>query len=99
MSQSKIINVMLNIANELNLDTVTIKEIEALNLKAVEPMTPAQIKRLRCREKLSQAVLAKILNVTASTYQKWERGEVKPRGASLKLLRLANTHGINHVIN
>ncbi|MGV3740216.1 MAG: helix-turn-helix domain-containing protein [Gammaproteobacteria bacterium] len=28
---------------------------------------------MRLREKVSQAVMAKVLNVTPSTYQKWER--------------------------
>ena len=96
---SKIINAMLDTANELNLNPITIKEIETLNLKKVKPLTPVQIKRLRRREKLSQAVIARILNVTVSTYQKWERGEVVPRGTSLKLLCLANDHGVDYVIN
>ena len=53
---------------------------------------------MRIKEKLSQAVMAKILNVTPSTYQKWERGEVHPKGANLKLLRLAHDHGINYIL-
>ena len=96
---SKIIDAMLGIANDLNLSAITIKEIEALNLKQVKPLTASQIKKLRRREKLSQAVFAKILNVTVSTYQKWERGEVVPKGASLKLLCLTNNHGVGYVIN
>jgi putative transcriptional regulator len=43
--------------------------------------------------------MARILNVTPSTYQKWERGEVHPKGANLKLLRLAYDHGINYIMH
>lgn len=46
---------------------------------------------MRIKEKVSQAVMTKILNVAPSTYQKWERGEVHPKGGNLKLLRLARS--------
>lgn len=95
---SKIIDAMLSTANDLQLSVITIKEIEALQLQQVKPISSKQIKKLRVREKLSQAVFAKILNVTVSTYQKWERGEVEPKGASLKLLSLANAHGASYLI-
>jgi len=98
MSKSKIIETMLATAKELNLDSITIKEIEALKLKEVKPLRPTQIKKMRARARLSQAVMAKILNVTPSTYQKWERGEVEPKGANLKLLRLVNDHGVDYVL-
>lgn len=58
-----------------------------------------EIKEMRIKEKLSQAVMAKILNVTPSTYQKWERGEVYPKGANLKLLRLAHDHGVSYILS
>ena len=53
---------------------------------------------MRTKEKISQAVMAKLLNVTPSTYQKWERGEVVPKGANLKLLDLARRNGIGYLI-
>ena len=98
MSKSKIIEAMLETAKDLDIDTITIKEIEALHLKKVKELSSRQIKKMRLREKISQAVAAKIFNVTASTYQKWERGAVHPRGASLKLLCLANDHGIDYIM-
>ena len=99
MSKSKIIDAIVETAIDLGIDTITIKEIEALNLKKVKPLSPRKIKMMRISEKLSQAVMAKILNVTPSTYQKWERGEVIPKGANLKLLRLANDHGVDYILN
>ena len=95
---SRLINEMLETANDLELDTVTIKELELLDLKEIKQLSPNQIKKMRAKEKLSQAVIAKILNVTPSTYQKWERGEVHPKGANLKLLRLVYEHGIGYII-
>ena len=95
---SKIINTMLETAMDLRLEPVTIKEIEILNLTEIKMLQPSEIKKTRLREKVSQAVMAKILNVTPSTYQKWERGEVHPKGANLKLLWLVHDHGINYIL-
>ncbi len=96
--RSKIIDTLAKTATELGVDAITVREIDALNLKAVKPLSSSKIKKLRLREKLSQAVIAKILNVTPSTYQKWERGEVTPKGANLKLLQLALDHGVDYLI-
>ncbi len=96
---SKIIEAMLETAKELDMDTITIKEIESLNLSEVKTLKASEIKNMRLKEKVSQAVMAKILNVTPSTYQKWERGEIHPKGANLKLLRLVYNHGITYISN
>lgn len=96
---SKIIDAMLETAKELRLDSITIKEIEMLNLGEVKVLEAQEIKKMRLKEKVSQAVMARILNVTPSTYQKWERGEVHPKGANLKLLRLAYAHGIQYILS
>jgi putative transcriptional regulator len=49
---------------------------------------------MRERNKASQAVFAAYLNTSVSTIQKWERGEKKPNGPSLKLLSLVETKGL-----
>ncbi|MGC1181800.1 helix-turn-helix domain-containing protein [Legionella sp.] len=96
---SKIIDAMLETAHDLGLSQVTIKEIETLSLSEVEELDPSEIRAMRSREKLSQSVIARILNVAPSTYQKWERGEVHPKGANLKLLRLAYDHGVEYIMH
>ena len=96
---SKIIEAMLETAKDLRLNPITIKEIEILNLSEVKELEAMEIKKMRLKEKLSQAVMARILNVTPSTYQKWERGEVHPKGANLKLLRLAHDHGVQYILS
>jgi len=95
---SKIINAMLETAHDLRLDPITIKEIEVLNLSEIKELEAHEIKKMRLKEKVSQAVMAKVLNVTPSTYQKWERGEIHPKGANLKLLWLVHNHGINYIL-
>ena len=52
------------------------------------------IRRLRVQAQMSQAVFAAVLNVSVSSVQKWESGEKKPSGASLKLLNLVRRKGV-----
>ena len=55
---------------------------------------PEEIRALRLRENASQAVFARHLNVTAGLVSQWERGEKRPRGASMKLLALVAKNGL-----
>jgi len=43
-------------------------------------------------------VLAAVLNTSVSTVQKWEVGDKKPSGPSLKLLSLIERKGLNAVL-
>lgn len=72
----------------------TLREFDTMSLPPVKKYTPSQIKRIRRRHKISQAVFALYLNTTASTIQKWEQGQKKPSGLALKLLNLVDHHGI-----
>lgn len=72
----------------------TMRRFDEACLTPVRPLTPEEIKAIREREHASQAVFANYLNVTTSLVSKWERGEKRPSGASLKLLLLVEKHGL-----
>ena len=76
------------------MDTKTMREFGALCLTPVKKLSAVQIKRLRTRNKASQAVFAAYLNTSPSTVQKWEQGQKKPNGPSLKLLNLVQNKGL-----
>ena len=76
------------------MDAVTLRDFDALCLPPVKKYTAAQIKRIRARNKASQAVFAAYLNTSPSTIQKWEQGQKKPNGPSLKLLNLVDRNGL-----
>lgn len=76
------------------MDATTMREFDALCLPPVKNMSATQIKRLRTRNKASQAVFAAYLNTSPSTVQKWEQGRKKPNGPSLKLLNLVEQKGL-----
>jgi len=73
-------------------------EFDVLRHLDVREMRPQQIKSLRERARFSQAVFAAVLNISLSTVQKWEVGDKKPSGSSLKLLNLIERKGISVVL-
>jgi putative transcriptional regulator len=73
-------------------------EIEALCHLDVHEMPPQKIKSIREQAHLSQAVFAAVLNTSVSTVQKWEIGDKKPSGPSLKLLNLIERKGLDVVL-
>ena len=75
----------------------TMREFDEMCLTPVEEMSPEEIRALRMRENASQAVFARHLNVTTGLIGQWERGEKRPRGASLKLLTLVAKNGLGAV--
>src|SRR5208283_3257929 len=76
------------------IDKQTMRRFDNACLTPVKPLTPEEIRAIREREHVSQTVFANYLNVTSSLVSKWERGEKRPSGASLKLLSLVEKKGL-----
>jgi putative transcriptional regulator len=73
-------------------------KLAALCLEPVPPYDSTRIRALREQLKLSQAVMASVLNTSASTVRKWEVGDKQPSGPSLKLLNLLERKGLEAVL-
>ena len=95
---SRIKNAVHETAKDLHdaglMDGVTLREFDALCLPPVKELTPSQIKQLRRRCNVSQAVLAAYMNVGKTTVQHWEQGHKKPKGTSMKLLDIIDRKGL-----
>ena len=76
----------------------TMRTFDVGCLTPVEELAPEAIREIREQSGMSQAIFARALNVTTSLVSKWERGEKKPGGPSLKLLTLARTKGIDAIL-
>jgi len=74
------------------------QNIEALCMEPIPAYDSARVRALREQLKLSQTVLASVLNTSASTVRKWEQGEKHPSGPSLKLLDLLERKGLEAVL-
>ena len=78
-------------------EKTTMRELDESCLLPVPEFGPEAVRALREKERASQAVLARHLNVATSTVSQWERGERKPEGAALKLLSLVQAHGLTYI--
>lgn len=79
------------------MDKQTMRKFDVMCLTPIRSLSAKQIRELRRRERASQAVFARYLNVTTGLVSQWERGEKHPRGASLKLLTLVAKKGLEAV--
>ncbi len=96
--RSKILDAVHETARDLRaagfIDMRRMREYDALCLAPVPEYSSAKIRALRNRHKLSQAVLASVLNTSLSTVRQWEIGDKHPSGPSAKLLDLLNRKGL-----
>src|SRR5260370_40456441 len=66
-------------------DKITLRHLGGKAAAKPAPITPTQIRALRERAKMSQAVFARHLNVTAGYVPQRERGAKRPTGPALAL--------------
>ena len=52
-------------------------------------LKPAEIRAMRAAMNASQALFARLLNVSSNAVESWEQGIRQPRQATLKLLHIA----------
>ena len=79
-------------------DKKTMREFDLRCLTAVDDLSATDIQTLRKREGISQAVLARCLNLTTGQVSQLERGAKHARGATLKLLCLIEKKGLEVVL-
>ncbi len=80
------------------IDKVTMHEFDESCLVSIVNINPAQIKKIREKNRVSQPVFARYLNTSKSTVQKWEIGAKMPSGMALKLLSVVQKHGL-HILD
>lgn len=79
-------------------DKATMRRFDEMCLTPVPPMDAKAIRELREESGVSQAVLARVLNVTTNAVGQWERGEKRPTGSALKLLAILKEKGLSAVL-
>ncbi len=80
------------------IDLPRMRQYDALCSSEIHELSASRIKKIRHCAGVSQAVFAKILNVSLAAIKQWERGERKPSGAALKLLNLVELKGLEVVL-
>jgi putative transcriptional regulator len=80
-------------------EKITMRHLDEMPIVAVTAeLSPAEIRALRVRANLSQAVFARFLNLTVGYVSQLERGEKRPTGAALALLNVIKRKGIEAVL-
>jgi len=60
-------------------------------------MSPEEIRAIRQRERVSQPVFARYLNVSKNLVSDWERGAKRPGGPALRLLTVVRKNGLRAI--
>ena len=79
-------------------EKITLRHLGAKNTPKVGAISPDQIRSMRARAKMSQAVFALHLNVTVGYVSQLERGTKRPTGAALALLNVIKRKGIDAIL-
>lgn len=79
------------------MDEITMREFDALCLPPMKAYQPQEIRQIRLRYRVSQAVFATYLNVSKTSVASWESGGKKPSPTAVKLLNLVDRKGIEAV--
>jgi putative transcriptional regulator len=97
-AKSRILGAVHETARDLHkggfIDKRRMAEFDMLCLPPVPAYSGVKIRSLRQRYKISQAVLAAVLNTSVSAVRQWEIGEKQPGGPSRKLLHILDRKGL-----
>jgi putative transcriptional regulator len=79
-------------------DKITLRHLGPDGVPKTPPMSSRQIRALRERARMSQAVFARHLNLTVGYVSQLERGAKRPTGATLALLNVIRRKGIETIL-
>jgi DNA-binding transcriptional regulator YiaG len=97
VSPKKKINIFSDLRQSLS-EALAYEQGKPVSLRVSElppppkPLTPRQIRAIRQSFNVSQAVFARLINVSLNAVESWEQGVRRPREATLKLLTIAHKH-------
>jgi putative transcriptional regulator len=84
--------------DETAYEKITMRYFGAAEIPKLDPITGGDIRAMRERAHMSQAVFAHCLNVTVGYVSQLERGAKRPTGAALALLNVIRRKGIEAIL-
>ena len=88
----------LGMMDKSTYEKITIRLLGAKALPTAEPISGEEIRTLRERAHLSQAVFARYLNLTVGYVSQLERGTKQPKGPALTLLNVIRRKGLEAIL-
>jgi putative transcriptional regulator len=86
------------IMDEAGYEKITLRHLGDAVQATAKPLTGKQIRALRDKENISQAVLAHHLHVTVGYVSQLERDEKRPTGPTLVLLNVIQRKGLEAIL-
>jgi putative transcriptional regulator len=80
------------------IDKRTMREFDEACLAPAPALAPEEIRAIREKERVSQPVFARYLNVSKNLVSDWERGAKRPGGPALRLLSLVRRSGLEAIV-
>ncbi len=88
----------IGIFDDKTYEKITKRHLDKEKFLEMEPITSDEIRSIREREHISQAVFANYLNLTVGYISQLERGMRQPSGAVLALLNIVRHKGLNAIL-
>jgi putative transcriptional regulator len=88
----------LGLMDEATHEKITLRQLGKDDAPEPAPITGEEIRRLREKARLSQAVFARCLNLTVGYVSQLERGAKRPSGPALVLLDLIRRKGMEALL-
>jgi len=79
------------------IDKTTMRDFDKGCLSPAQILNPEEIRNLRERERVSQSVFARYMNVSTNLISEWERGLKRPGGPALRLLAVVQKRGLSAI--
>ena len=88
----------VGVLDDKTYEKITMRHLSKKKLLEMEPITSDEIRFIREREHISQAVFANYLNLTVGYISQLERGMRQPSGAVLALLNIVRHKGLSAIL-
>lgn len=88
----------IGIMDETTYRQITVRHLGPQALSTAQPISGEEIRKLRKRAHLSQAALARYLNLTVGYVSQLERGVKQPKGPALALLNVIRRKGLEAIL-
>jgi putative transcriptional regulator len=79
-------------------EKITVRLLGAQPLPTARPISSKEIRRIREKANLSQAVFARTLNLSVGYVSQLERGVKEPKGPALALLNVIKRKGLEAIL-
>ncbi len=86
------------VMDEFSYGKITMRHLGVEDKNAVDALTGDEIRAMREKAHMSQAVFARYLNLTPGYVSQLERGVKRPTGAALALLKVIHRKGMEAIL-